>query len=93
MDEAEYIIEIGHQVGSHLLSLMRNIKWYDVIKHAQLKNMDIVSNLEVKQKQQEVLVIKKWKNEASIVWSQLRKREKMNIKLEKRNSSTAKDQV
>ena len=91
MDKAEHHIEREHQVGSCLLALTRNIKRYDARTNSQLKQLEITGNSEVKVKQQQVLLSTKRKNEASVSRSTLRKREKVKIKFEKRNSSAGKD--
>ena len=56
-----------------------------------MKQFEIARNSEVKAKQQQVLLSTKRKNVTSVSQPTLRKREKVKIKLEKRNFSAAKD--
>lgn len=91
MDKAEHYVEREHQVGSRLLAWTRNIKRFDDRTNSQLKQLQIAGNSEVKAKQQQVLLSTKRKNVTSLSQPTLRKREKVKIKLEKRNFSAAKD--
>ena len=91
IDKAEHYVEREHQVGSRLLALTRNIKRFDDRTNSQLKQLQIAGNSEVKAKQQQVLLSTKRKNVTSVSQPILRKREKVKIKLEKRNFSAAKD--
>ena len=93
IDKAEHHAKREHQVGARLLAVTRNIKRFDARVHSQLKTMEIASNSEVKKKQQEVLMSTKRKNQSNVSKSQLRKRNKVQIKVEKRNSSATKDRV
>ena len=92
-DKAEHHVKREHQVGARFLAVTRNIKQFDARVHSQLKTMEIASNSEVKKKQQEVLLSTKRKNQSNVSQSQLRKRNKVQIKVEKRNPSATKDRV
>ena len=91
MDKVEHHIEREHQVGSRLLALTRNIRRYEDRTHSQLKTMEISSNSEVKGKQKEVLLSTKRKCISDISKSELKKREKVKIKIEKRDILAKKD--
>ena len=93
IDKAEHHVEREHQVGSRLLALTRNIKRFDARTHSQLKTMEIASNSEVKKKQEEVLLSTKQKNRSGASKSELRKKNKVQIKIEKRILSATKDRV
>ena len=90
-DKAEHHIEREHQVGSRLLALTRNIRGYEDRTHSQLKTMEIATNSAVKRKQKEVLLSTKRKRSADVRQSELKKREKVKIKIEKRSILAKKD--
>ena len=90
-DKAEHHIEREHQVGSRLLALTRNIRGYEDRTHSQLKTMEIATNSAVKRKQKEVLLSTKRKRSADVRQSELKKREKVKIKIEERSILAKKD--
>ena len=91
MDKVEHHIKREHQIGSRLLALTRNIRGYEDRTHSQLKTMEIATNSAVKRKQKEVLLSTKRKRSVDVRQSELKKREKVNIKIEKRSILAKKD--
>ena len=85
MDKVEHHIEREHQVGSRLLAVTKNIRRYEDRTHSQLKTMEIASNSEVKSKQKQVLLSTKRKSTLDVRQLQLKKRQKVKIKLENGN--------